>query len=163
MLRICREAGIACFEKNFSLMQVYSAEEAFTTGTFAGLIAPVRSVDGRAIGDGILPGPVTARLQALYRELAKLDVAQRRPTPGMTVRAMWSGPRNISTAMMRLENRGDCAVSDEPLYAASPRRDRPRPSWPRRSDRRRRNRLASRRRCPVRPAPGDAPVWYQNT
>ena len=36
-----------------------------------------------------------------------------------TVRvAMWSGPRNISTAMMRAwENRGDCAVSDEPLYA----------------------------------------------
>ena len=37
----------------------------------------------------------------------------------MTLRiAMWSGPRNISTAMMRAwENRGDCAVSDEPLYA----------------------------------------------
>ena len=32
--------------------------------------------------------------------------------------AMWSGPRNISTAMMRAwENRGDCAVTDEPLYA----------------------------------------------
>src|SRR6185503_15766984 len=32
---------------------------------------------------------------------------------------MWSGPSNISTAMMRAwENRGDCAVSDEPLYAA---------------------------------------------
>ena len=32
---------------------------------------------------------------------------------------MWSGPRNISTAMMRaFENRGDCAVSDEPFYAA---------------------------------------------
>jgi hypothetical protein len=38
----------------------------------------------------------------------------------MTVRiAMWSGPRNISTAMMRsFENRGDCAVVDEPFYAA---------------------------------------------
>ena len=37
-----------------------------------------------------------------------------------TVRiAMWSGPRNISTAMMRaFENRDDCAVSDEPFYAA---------------------------------------------
>jgi hypothetical protein len=37
----------------------------------------------------------------------------------MTVRiAMWSGPRNISTAMMRaFENRGDCAVVDEPFYA----------------------------------------------
>ena len=33
--------------------------------------------------------------------------------------AMWSGPRNISTAMMRaFENRSDCTVSDEPLYAA---------------------------------------------
>lgn len=32
--------------------------------------------------------------------------------------AVWSGPRNISTAMMRAwENRGDCAVVDEPLYA----------------------------------------------
>jgi hypothetical protein len=38
----------------------------------------------------------------------------------MTVRiAMWSGPRNISTAMMRsFENRSDCAVVDEPFYAA---------------------------------------------
>jgi branched-chain amino acid aminotransferase len=79
VLRICREAGIPCFEKNFSLAQAYSADEAFTTGTFAGL-APVRSIDGRAIGDGTLPGPVTARLQALYRELAKRDVAQRWPT-----------------------------------------------------------------------------------
>ena len=33
--------------------------------------------------------------------------------------AMWSGPRNISTAMMRaFENRPDCAVVDEPFYAA---------------------------------------------
>jgi hypothetical protein len=43
--------------------------------------------------------------------------------------AMWSGPRNISTAMMRAwENRGDCAVSDEPLYAhylAETRSDHP--------------------------------------
>jgi hypothetical protein len=38
----------------------------------------------------------------------------------MTIRiAMWSGPRNISTAMMRsFENRPDCAVVDEPFYAA---------------------------------------------
>ena len=80
VLRICREAGIPCFEKNFSLAQVYSADEAFTTGTFAGL-APVRSVDGRAIGGDGLPGPVTARLQALYRALARRDVAARWPVP----------------------------------------------------------------------------------
>jgi hypothetical protein len=38
-------------------------------------------------------------------------------TPALRI-AAWSGPRNISTAMMRAwENRGDCSVSDEPLYA----------------------------------------------
>lgn len=77
VLAVCREAGIPCFEKNFTLTQVYSADEAFTTGTFAGL-APVRSVDGRAIGDGSsLPGPVTARLQALYRQHMQRDIALR--------------------------------------------------------------------------------------
>ena len=41
-----------------------------------------------------------------------------KPTRGLRI-AMWSGPRNISTAMMRaFENRADCAVSDEPLYGA---------------------------------------------
>lgn len=42
------------------------------------------------------------------------------PIPAEPIRiAMWSGPRNISTAMMRAwEHREDCAVSDEPLYAA---------------------------------------------
>ncbi len=75
VLRACREAGIACLEKNFSLSQVYSADEAFTTGTFAGL-APVRMIDGRVIGDGA-PGPMVARLQALYRGLVERDVAVR--------------------------------------------------------------------------------------
>jgi branched-chain amino acid aminotransferase len=75
VLRACREAGIPCFEKNFSLAQAYSAEEAFTTGTFAGL-APVRLIDGRMIGDGT-PGPMVARLQALYRGLVERDVAVR--------------------------------------------------------------------------------------
>jgi branched-chain amino acid aminotransferase len=80
VLRACREAGIPCFEKNFSLTQVYSADEAFTTGTFAGL-APVREIDGRRIGNDAnadaLPGPMTARLQALYRDLIARDVAVR--------------------------------------------------------------------------------------
>ena len=79
VLRACHEAGIPCFEKNFSLTQVYSADEAFTTGTFAGL-APVCRIDGRTIGndgDGALPGPMVARLQVLYRELVARDVAFR--------------------------------------------------------------------------------------
>ena len=73
VLRVCHEAGIPAFEKNFSLTEVYSAEEAFVTGTFAGLAA-VRIIDGRVIGDG-RPGPMLARLQGLYRELVARDVA----------------------------------------------------------------------------------------
>lgn len=76
--------------------------------------------------------------------------------------AMWSGPRNISTAMMRAwENRGDCAVTDEPLYAAflatsgidHPGRDQ----------------VIAAGETDVRkvaaalygPVPGGRPIWYQ--
>ena len=52
-------------ETNFTLTDVYNAEEAFVTGTFAGLV-PVTEVDGRSIGSG--ERPVIARLQAAYRE-----------------------------------------------------------------------------------------------
>jgi len=75
VLQVCREAGIPSFEKNFSLTEVYGADEAFVTGTFAGVV-PVRSIDGRKIGDG-KPGPMVARLQGLYRELVQRDVAFR--------------------------------------------------------------------------------------
>ena len=81
----------------------------------------------------------------------------------MTLRiAMWSGPRNISTAMMRAwENRDDCAVSDEPLYAhylAHTGLDHPA-----------RNEVIAAGDSDWRsvvdallgPAPGGAPVWYQ--
>ena len=74
VLRLCREAGIPAREKNFSLTEAYGADEAFVTGTFAGL-APVRSIDGRVIGDG-RPGLMLARLQSLYRALVARDVAQ---------------------------------------------------------------------------------------
>jgi branched-chain amino acid aminotransferase len=75
VLQVCREAGIPAFEKNFSLTEVYGADEAFVTGTFAGVV-PVRSIDGRTMGDG-KPGPMVARLQGLYRELVQRDVAFR--------------------------------------------------------------------------------------
>jgi Sulfotransferase domain len=76
--------------------------------------------------------------------------------------AMWSGPRNISTAMMRsFEARGDAAVSDEPFYAAYLHRtgiDHPM----------RHEVMASQPRDPaevaaalVGPVPGTKPVWYQ--
>ena len=78
VLAVCREAGIPAREKNFSLTEVYGADEAFVTGTYAG-VAPVRAVDGRTIGDAgsSMPGPMVARLQALYRDLVARDVAAR--------------------------------------------------------------------------------------
>ncbi len=75
VLRLCRDAGIEARETTFSLVDVYSASEAFCTGTFAGLV-PVREVDGRRIGDGTR-GPVVQRLQQLYGELVARDVAYR--------------------------------------------------------------------------------------
>ena len=66
VLGLCRANAIPAFEKDFSLTDVYGAEEAFVTGTFAGLI-PAVEIDGRTMGAGAR-GPVTVRLQDLYRE-----------------------------------------------------------------------------------------------
>lgn len=74
VIRLCREHDIPVFERDFSLTAVYSAEEAFVTGTFAGL-APVREIDGRTIGTGAGGGPLTARLQGLYRALVESECA----------------------------------------------------------------------------------------
>lgn len=65
VIQVARENSIPCDEKNFSLFDVYGADEAFVTGTFGGL-TPVSKVDGRVIGNG-QSGPMTARLTALYR------------------------------------------------------------------------------------------------
>jgi branched-chain amino acid aminotransferase len=75
VLELCRANGISARETTFSVTDVYSAREAFVTGTFAGVV-PVRCVDGRAIGDG-RRGPVVERLQTLYRKLVDADVAAR--------------------------------------------------------------------------------------
>ncbi len=75
VLRLCRDGGIAHRETTLSLTDVYSAREAFVTGTFAGVV-PVRSVDGRSIGTGAR-GPVVERLQRMYAELVEADVAAR--------------------------------------------------------------------------------------
>ena len=70
---LCRQDGIPLLQKNFSLTDVYGAEEAFVTGTFAGL-APVREVDGRVIGDG-RRGPMVERLQQLYLAMLEQECA----------------------------------------------------------------------------------------
>jgi branched-chain amino acid aminotransferase len=67
IISLCRRNTIDVFEKDFSLYDVYSADEAFVTGTFGG-VAFVSEVDGRVIGDGQL-GSMTQRLQGLYAVL----------------------------------------------------------------------------------------------
>ena len=74
VIAMCREAGIPVFEKSFSLTDVYGADEAFVTGTFAGVV-PVHTVDGRQIRDG--RGAIVERLQALYRGLVARDIEAR--------------------------------------------------------------------------------------
>jgi len=70
VLDLCRANNIEAFEKDFSLIDVYGANEAFVTGTFAGLI-PVSEIDGRAISAE--KGPLTARLQNLYKALCERE------------------------------------------------------------------------------------------
>ncbi len=67
VIDLCKANGIPVFEKNFSVMQAYSADEAFVTGTFAGL-TPVVDIDGRVIGSG-QRGAMVDRLQELYGRL----------------------------------------------------------------------------------------------
>ena len=67
VIDLCRANDIAVFERNFSLVDTYSADEAFLTGTF-GAQTPVGSLDGRQIGDGQM-GPMTERLRGLYKAM----------------------------------------------------------------------------------------------
>ena len=74
IITLCRRHGIPVFERDFSLFDVYSAEEAFVTGTFAGIV-PAVEVDGRSIGSGAR-GRLTARLQEHYREFIDAECAK---------------------------------------------------------------------------------------
>ncbi len=71
VIDLCRANGIPVFERNFSLVDTYGADEAFLTGTF-GAQTPVAEIDGRMIGDGAL-GPVTKRIQQLYKALIQQE------------------------------------------------------------------------------------------
>ena len=67
VIDLCRANDIPVYERNYSLVDTYGADEAFLTGTF-GAQTPVSEIDGRRIGTGEM-GPVTKRLRALYKEL----------------------------------------------------------------------------------------------
>lgn len=79
VIRLCKENDIPVFEKQFSLYDVYGADEAFVTGTFAGLV-PVCEIDGRVVAHPLATekvwsgqGPMTTKLVDLYKALAKRE------------------------------------------------------------------------------------------
>ena len=67
VIDLCRGNDIPIYERNFSLVDTYGADEAFLTGTF-GAQTPVIELDGRSIGDGGM-GPVTTKIRELYKGL----------------------------------------------------------------------------------------------
>jgi len=78
MIRLARDNGIPVIEKQFSLYDVYGADEAFVTGTFAGL-TPVREIDGRPVRNPLSTedwkgaGPISRKLSEVYKELCLRD------------------------------------------------------------------------------------------
>lgn len=74
VIGLCRANDIPVFERNYSLVDTYGADEAFLTGTF-GAQTPVSAIDGRMIGSGEM-GPVTQRIRDLYKALIQRETAR---------------------------------------------------------------------------------------
>lgn len=73
VIDLCRANDIPVYERNFSLVDTYGADEAFLTGTF-GAQTPVSEIDGRTIGEGSM-GPLTERIRQLYKDLIARECA----------------------------------------------------------------------------------------
>jgi branched-chain amino acid aminotransferase len=71
VIALCRNESIPFRLGNFTLGDVYSADEAFVTGTFGG-VTPVRSIDGRQL-PATLPGPMTKRLRERYAVIKDVE------------------------------------------------------------------------------------------
>lgn len=76
VIEACERFGITCRQKDFSLFDVYGANEAFVTGTFGGL-TPVIKIDGRVIGNGNY-GVSTKKLSSLYNQLIEEEVKRNK-------------------------------------------------------------------------------------
>ena len=74
VIDLCKANDIPVFERNYSLVDTYGADEAFLTGTF-GAQTPVSAIDGRTIGTGDM-GPVTKHIRSLYKDLIDQEVAK---------------------------------------------------------------------------------------
>ena len=71
IIKLCEDNSILIDQKDFSIESVHTADEAFVTGTFAGVI-PVVEIDGHELSGG-RRGQITERLQKLYIELIKRE------------------------------------------------------------------------------------------
>lgn len=67
VIDVCRADGIPVFERDYSLVDTYSADEAFLTGTF-GAQTPVFEIDGRSIGNR-QAGPMLMHIRELYKKI----------------------------------------------------------------------------------------------
>lgn len=76
VLDLARHNGVVVHEKNFTLTEVYTADEAFCTGTMASQV-PVKQVDGLLIGTGTM-GPLTQQISAWYKADVLKDVCMSR-------------------------------------------------------------------------------------
>ena len=72
VIDLCHANDIPVFERNYSLVDAYGADEAFLTGTF-GAQTPVAEIDGKVIGNG--DRPVTMRIRELYKELVRANTS----------------------------------------------------------------------------------------
>ena len=73
VVELCRQHGIPVEERDFTLADAYSADEAFVTGTFGG-VTPVATLDGREFASGAAKS-VTTRLASLYQDLLRAECA----------------------------------------------------------------------------------------
>lgn len=71
VMQIAKESGIQCLEKNLSLAELYTADEAFTTGTM-GALSWIKEVDGRFIGK-MEKGECCQKLQDLYWKYVEVE------------------------------------------------------------------------------------------
>lgn len=73
VIDLAGDLGIPCEERDMDLYDAFNAEECFLTSTSL-CLCPVSSLNGRQIGEGVVPGPVTARLTKAYSELVGCDI-----------------------------------------------------------------------------------------
>ena len=113
IINLCLASGVPVFEQPFSLTDVYGADEAFVTGTFGGITPVVEVTDAGSVPAGAVTnrppdGSVRGGGRRGHRRVA---------VSGCLRLSVWSGPRNVSTALMySFRQRADTMVVDEPLY-----------------------------------------------